>query len=191
MEASCSAAEGLSRSKARLRRRAHRASKDGRLSTPYGRVLDSPSAAEVPASIRSTARWVGGGGRQTGRLARPPQIGGVLAGTATSRERRSPRERLRRADRRPSAIASRRSRDAGPGRRSQGRSEAWRRGARKPSPSSRSCRRDRRSRLLAEAPAGAVAAPARRRQAALRAAPPLRCGRFAMTPPFRRGFWRP
>ena len=55
----------------------------------------------------------------------------------------------------------------------------------------RSCRRDRRSPLHLEAPAAAVAASARRRQAALRAAPPLRFDRFAMTPPFRRGFWRP
>ena len=44
-----SEAEGLSRSAARLRRRAER------------RVLDSPSASEVLASMRSTARWVGGG----------------------------------------------------------------------------------------------------------------------------------
>jgi len=36
-----------------------------------------------------------------------------------------------------------------------------------------------------------VAAPVHRRQAALPASPPLRSGRFAMTPPFRRGFWRP
>jgi hypothetical protein len=46
MEAGTSAAEGLSRSGARPRRRARRTSKDGRLATPYGRVLDSPSAAE-------------------------------------------------------------------------------------------------------------------------------------------------
>jgi hypothetical protein len=43
-----SAAEGLSRGEARLRRRAER------------RALDSPSASEVLASMRSTARWVGG-----------------------------------------------------------------------------------------------------------------------------------
>jgi hypothetical protein len=42
-----SAAEELSRSAARLRRRAER------------RVLDSSSAAEVLAATRSTARWVG------------------------------------------------------------------------------------------------------------------------------------
>jgi hypothetical protein len=54
-----SEAEGLSRSAARLRRRAHSPSKDGRLSTPFGRVLDSPSAPEVFASMRSAARWVG------------------------------------------------------------------------------------------------------------------------------------
>jgi hypothetical protein len=52
MEAFLSEAEGLSRGEARLRRRAHRASRDARLSTGYGRALDSLLASEVLAAMR-------------------------------------------------------------------------------------------------------------------------------------------
>jgi hypothetical protein len=54
MDASFSEAVTLSRGAARLRRRAHRASRDARLSTGYGGALGSLSASEVLASMRST-----------------------------------------------------------------------------------------------------------------------------------------